>query len=149
MRSSASDEPGRPRRRRSLRAGVAIATALLALACSKPDPARVAAERFVDAYYVEIDLPRAREEAVGLARAKVDGQIELLAGQGIADAASRPSVHYRFLERQGGGDERDRRGYVYELTITLDGGEQIQRRALVTVREEANAWRAANFQELD
>jgi hypothetical protein len=103
----------------------------------------------MDAYYVEIDLPRARDEAVGLARAKVEEQMKLLSGQAVAEAASRPSIHYRFLEQQAADRERDRRGYLFELTISLDGGNQIQQRALVTVRQEGGGWHAANFQEID
>ncbi|HZR82517.1 MAG TPA: hypothetical protein VFD92_15590 [Candidatus Binatia bacterium] len=102
----------------------------------------------MDAYYVEIDLPRARDEAVGLARAKVEDEIRLLAGQPIAEAGSRPTVHYRFLDQDAEHDG-DRRGFLFELTIGLDGGDQLQRRALVTVREEEGRWHAANFQEID
>jgi hypothetical protein len=115
--------------------------------CSQGDPARAAAERFVDRYYVEINLPAAREEAVGHAREKVDNQITLLSGVAQPEAASRPTVHYRFLEQQG-ETERDRRGFLYELTITMDG-DQAKRKALVTVREDGGTWRAANFQEID
>lgn len=123
--------------------------ALLALApgCTSDDPARAAAERFVDQYYVEIDLPGAREESVGLARAKVERELSLIQGQPPPEDALRPRIHYRFLEQQD--SDRDRRGFLYELTISFDGGEQLQRRALVTVREEDGAWRAVNFQELD
>jgi hypothetical protein len=123
--------------------GIAIAAA-----CSHDDPGRAAAERFVDAYYVEIDLPRARDEAVGLARAKVEDQIRLLAGEPAIEASARPSVHYRFLEQQKKGAERDRRGFLFEITISL-GGDALTRRALITVRDEGGAWRAANFQEID
>jgi hypothetical protein len=122
---------------------------LLALApsCTSDDPARAAAERFVDQYYVEIDLPGARDEAVGLARSKVEREIKLIQGQPPPEEALRPRIHYRFLEQQE--SERDRRGFLYELTISFDGGEQLQRRALVTVREEESGWHAVNFQELD
>jgi hypothetical protein len=128
--------------------GTAAAFALLVLACSQSDPARGAAERFIDAYYVEIDLPRAREQTVGLAQAKVDDEMKLLEGQAAADGTSRPTVNYRFVEQQDASN-RDRRGFIYELTITFDGRDQIKRRTLVTVREDDGVWRAANFQEID
>lgn len=115
--------------------------------CTSDDPARAAAERFVDRYYVEIDLARAHEEAVGLARAKVEREMKLLEGVKPAEESSRPRVHYRFVEQQEPG--RDRRGFVYELTISFEAGEQLQRKALVTVGEEEGAWHAVNFQELD
>jgi len=133
--------------RRRLLAG--LLPGLLAVAgCTSDDPARAAAERFVDQYYVEIDLPGAREEAVGLARAKVEHELALIEGQPPPEDALRPRIHYRFLEQQDPGS-RDRRGFLYELTISFDGGQQLQRRALVTVREDEGAWRAVNFQELD
>lgn len=126
--------------------GVLLLAAMLA-GCTSDDPARAAAERFVDRYYVEIDLARAHEEAVGLARAKVEREMKLLEGVKPAEESSRPRVHYRFLEQQEPG--RDRRGFVYELTISFEAGEQLQRKALVTVGEEAGAWHAVNFQEID
>jgi hypothetical protein len=125
-----------------------LLVALLAGACSTGDPARTAAERFVDAYYVEIDLPRARDAAVGLARAKVDDEMQLLSGQEGVDAASRPSVHYRFLEGQPAAAERDHRGFLFELTISM-GPDSSTRKTLVTVRQDGGQWRAANFQEMD
>lgn len=131
------------------RLALLAATVLVAVlaGCTSDDPARAAAERFVDQYYVEIDLTGAHEEAVGLARAKVEREMKLLEGVQPAEESSRPRVHYRFVEQQEPG--RDRRGFIYELTITFDGGDQIQRRALVTVGEADGAWHAVNFQEID
>jgi len=136
-------------RLRSRARGWAISGLVLGLigasACSEANPARDGADRFVDSYYVEIDLPRAKENAVGLARAKVERQIELLKGVERPESESKPTVYYRLLEERHG----ERPGFVYELTISLGGGETVKRRALVIVREEAGAWRAANFEELD
>lgn len=133
---------------RERRAVLAATSLVVVLAgCSSDDPARAAAERFVDRYYVEIDLARAHDEALGLARAKVEREMKLLEGVQPAEESSRPRVHYRFVEQQEPG--RDRRGFIYELTISFDGGDQIQRRALVTVGEESGAWHAVNFQEMD
>jgi len=125
------------------------ALALLAVVsgCTSDDPARAAAERFVDRYYVEIDLTGARDEAAGLARAKVEREMKLLEGITPPEDSARPRIHYRFLEQQEPG--RDRRGFVYELTISFERGDHVQRRALVTVGQEDGAWRAVNFQELD
>lgn len=120
---------------------------MLAAACTSDDPARAAAERFVDAYYVEIDLPEARDEAIGLARAKVERSMKLIEGMEPAEDIARPRVHYRFLEQQE--PMGDRRGFLYELTITFDGGEQVQRRTVVTVGEQDGRWHAVNFQEFD
>lgn len=137
----------RPEHRRWSAGAVLLALLAVAPSCTSDDPARAAAERFVDQYYVEIDLPGALDESVGLARAKVERELGLIQGQQPAEDALRPRIHYRFLEQQDSG--RDRRGFLYELTISFDGGEQLQRRALVTVREEDGAWHAVNFLELD
>lgn len=135
--------------KRTLRRLVPLLLALaLVPACTSNDPARAAADRFVDRYYVEIDLPRARDEAVGLARDKVEREMKLLEGVAPAEESVRPSIHYRFLEKQD-AEGRDRRGYLYELTITFHGGDKVQRRALVTVRQDEGVWHAANFQEID
>ncbi len=124
-----------------------VAALVIAAACTSDDPARAAAERFVDAYYVEIDLPEAREQATGLARVKVEQSMKLVEGMEPPEDIARPRVHYRFLEQQE--SMRDRRGFLYELTITFDGGEQVQRRTVVTVGEQDGRWQAVNFQELD
>jgi hypothetical protein len=129
------------------RAAALVATLLVAGACTSDDPARAAAERFVDAYYVEIDLREAREEAAGLARAKVERNMKLIEGMAPPEDIARPRVHYRFLEQQD--SSRGRRGFLYELTISFDGGDQVQRRTVVTVGEEGGAWHAVNFQEVD
>lgn len=135
-------------RRAALAAFAAALGAGGASACRSRDPAQAATERFLDAYYVEIDLPRARDEASGLARRKVEEQIRLVAGQPAPDAAARPTIHYRFVEAQPAG-EGDHRGFVYELAIRIDGGDELSRRVLVTAREVDGRWHAANFQEME
>ena len=117
-------------------------------ACAHGDPARAAAERFLDRHYVEIDLPKARDETVGLARAKIDEEMRLTDGQEAPEVESKPSVHYRLIERQQNPGS-DRNGYLYEATISFDGGIQLKRRVFVTVRLEDGAWHVANFQETD
>lgn len=125
-----------------------VAAALaIGFSCSESDPARSAADRFVDGYYVEIDMPRAKDESVGLARAKVERAIQLLEGVERPETDAKPTVYYRMVEERGG--RGDRPGFVYELTISFGGGQTITRRALVIVREEGGLWRAANFEELD
>ncbi|MBM4269577.1 MAG: hypothetical protein FJ144_23735 [Deltaproteobacteria bacterium] len=116
--------------------------------CTSGDPARTGAERFLDRYYVEIDLPAAREESVGVARAKIDHEMELLRGIAAPESGAKPTVHYRFVKQHDGATVQ-RQGFVYELTISLTGGPQILRRALVTVQQEGADWRTANFEELD
>ena len=134
------------RGRRSAVVGV-ILVSFWAITCTSSDPARAGADRFVDSYYVEIDLPTARERAVGLARAKVDRQIQLLKGVEAPEENAKPRVNYRMLEEVH-STTSERRGFVYELTVTLPGGEQVQARTLVTVGQEDGGWRAVNFEDI-
>jgi hypothetical protein len=121
---------------------------LAAGGCEQADPARAGAERFIDRYYVEIDLPAAREHAVGFAQVKLDRELELLAGIDAPESAGKPQVNYRFLQEQA-GVEPHHHGLLYELTITFAEGDQVVRRALVTVRDDDGEFRVANFQEID
>lgn len=121
---------------------------LVSLGCEPVDPARAGAERFIDRYYVEINLPEAKEQAVGFAIAKLDREMKLLEGIDSPESSGKPHVNYRFLEERAGADA-DNRGFLYELTITFGGGAEVVRRTLVTVRSDEGAWRVANFQELD
>lgn len=125
-----------------------LGASLLASACEPSDPARAGAERFIDRYYVEINLPEAKKHATGFATAKLDREMELLEGIDAPESSGKPHVNYRFLEERAGSDA-EHRGFLYELTITFGGGAEVVRRALVTVRGSNQDWRVANFQELD
>ncbi|MDG2307403.1 MAG: hypothetical protein P8R42_22680 [Candidatus Binatia bacterium] len=127
---------------------IALALCLASLGCTSNDPARAGAERFIDRYYVEIDLPAAREHAVDFAVVKLEREMELLEGIEAPESAGKPQVNYSFLEERVGSDA-DHRGFLYELTITFGGGGQVIRRALVSVQNDGGTWRVANFQELD
>lgn len=126
----------------------ALCWALALQACEPADPARAGAERFIDRYYVEIDLLAARQHAAGLARVKLDREMELLEGIDAPEASGKPDVNYRFLDEHAGSDA-GHRGFLYELKISFAGGDPVVRRALVTVRESAGEWRVVNFQEMD
>ena len=122
-----------------------VAVLLTAGCRSDPSSARGTAERFLDAYYVTIDLRAAAPYTSGLAREKVDRSIALVGNQTIDAATDKPSVHYALLEERPDGD--DAASFAYLGTITTDGGESSHRRWLVTVRREAEGWRVTNFQE--
>lgn len=131
--------------RRLLWLGVLAAGA----AACRADPAtpRGAAERFLDAHYVRIDLPAALAGTTGLARRKVESEIELVRGVAIDEATRPPTVHYALLEERPDGPEAVR--FVYRGRILPDGADAFERRWLVTVRREADGWRVSNYEELD
>jgi hypothetical protein len=125
-----------------------VLSVLLLVACEPRDPAQASAARFVDRYYVEIDLVAAMPYATGLALDKLVKEQELLEGIGVPLAAGKPSVHYRFVE-EGASVHAERRSFLYELTIIFSDA-QVVRQALVTVQQQPDAsWRVANFQELN
>jgi hypothetical protein len=114
----------------------------------RPDPStsRGTAERFLDAHYVAIDLAEAAGWTSGIARRKVEQEIELTRGQAIDDTTRKPVVHYRLLEEHADG--ADAVNYLFRGSITVDGSDSFERRWLVTVRREEPGWRVTNWQEL-
>lgn len=120
---------------------------VVALAGCGPDPstARGTAESFLDAHYVRIDLRGALPFTSGLAHQKVTKEIELVQGAVIDETTRKPTIHYTFLEERPDGDRAV--SYVYRGHIAVDGADAMERRWLLTVRQEADGWRVTNFQE--
>ena len=125
-----------------------VMTMLAILSC-RPDPStpRGTAERFLDAHYVHIDLPAALPFTSGLARQKVESEIELVRGVEIDDTTRKPSVHYTLLEERPDGTQAV--SYLYRGRIAVDGADGFERRWLVTVRQEPDGWRVTNYQEFE
>lgn len=132
----------------ALRVLCVVAACLGAQACG-PDPstARGTAERFLDAHYVHIDLPAALPFTSGVARQKVETEMELVRGVEIDETTRKPVVHYTLLEEQADGGQAVQ--LVYRGRVALDGGEAFERRWLVTVRREPDGWRVTNYQEFE
>jgi hypothetical protein len=127
----------------------AVLAALLAATSAgcraDPSTARGTAERFLDAHYVEIDLPQALPYTSGVARKKVEEELELTKGQEIDDTTLKPIVRYAFLEEHpdaSGGSK-----FLYRGKILVDGSDGFERKWLVTVRREADGYRVTNYQE--
>lgn len=132
----------------SLCVWLAGAAMMLVVACH-PDPstARGTAEGFLDAHYVHIDLPSALPLTSGLARHKVESEMELVKGVTIDDTTRKPTVHYTLLEEHPDGT--DAVTYVYRGSIAVEGAESFERRWMVTVRREPEGWRVTNYQEFE
>jgi hypothetical protein len=122
---------------------------ILGVAACRPDPStpRGTAERFLDEHYVHIDLPSALPYTTGLARQKVEKEIDLVRGVAIDDSTRKPSVHYSLLEERPDGERAV--SYLYRGRIAVDGADSFERRWLVTVRQEADGWRVTNYQEFE
>jgi hypothetical protein len=126
--------------------GVAVLFAAAIVACrADPSTARGTAERFLDAHYVEIDLPSALPFTSGLARQKVEHEMELVKGVEIDDTTFKPIVRYTLLEEHPDGEGGTK--FLYRGKIVVDGGDGFERRWLVTVRPEQPGFRVTNYQE--
>ncbi len=100
----------------------------------------------MDRHYVEINLPKAKEYAVGLALDKIDEEIRLTSGQAIDASTRKPKVHYHLLEKQEGAG---RVSFMYQATIQAEDAPEFNRRWLVVARREGDGWRVSNFTESD
>jgi hypothetical protein len=130
------------------RIAVCLVLAALAFACGRDlKTAQGVADEFVDQHYVNIDLKRAREYSVGLARDKIDDEIRLTRGQAIDAATRKPKVHYELIEKKQESDARI--SFFYKGTIEVEDAPGFTRRWLVVARREGDGWRVSNFTEYD
>ena len=125
----------------------AVLASVVAIACrSDPSTPRGTAELFLDAHYVEIDLPRALPLTSGVAHQKVEQEMDLVKGFEIDDTTRKPIVRYSFLEEHP--DDEGGTKFLYHGKILVDGADGLERRWLVTVRQEPEGWRVTNYQEI-
>ena len=103
-------------------------------------------EEFVDQHYVNIDIQKSKQYAVGLALEKLNEETRLTAGQTIDASTHKPKINYRLLQKKE-GDKRA--SFLYEGTIRSDDGSEFTRKWLVTARKEGNEWRVSNYSESD
>jgi hypothetical protein len=104
------------------------------------------AEEFLDQHYVNIDIPKAKQYAVGLALEKLNEETRLTAGQTIDASTQKPRINYRLLEKKDG---ETRASFLYEGTIQSDDGSSFTRKWLIAVRKDATQWHVSNFTESD
>jgi hypothetical protein len=126
---------------------IVVLSVLCAVAgCASPtDTPRGTAERFLDAHYVQIDLPAARSYTSGLARQKIDNEARLTSGQ-VIDAGTRmPRVHYRLVEEQPRDDTVV--SFVYDAEFRVDDAATLHRKLQLTVRRDGEVWSVTNYQE--
>ena len=121
--------------------------ALLLYGCGHDmNSAQGVTEEFVDQHYVNIDIQKAKQYAVGLALAKLNEEVRLTAGQTIDASTRKPKVNYQLIEKKEG---ENRASFLYEGTIRSDDGTSFTRKWLIAARKEGNQWRVSNFSESD
>lgn len=120
---------------------------LMAGACGRDlGTAQGTVEEFIDQHYVQIDIPKAKQYAAGLALEKLNEEIRLTAGQAIDASTHKPKVNYKIVEKREGDN---RASFLYEGTIQSDDGTSFSRKWLIAARKEGNHWRVSNFTESD
>lgn len=102
------------------------------------------AEAFLDAYYVSIDLEKARQLTGGLARSEIDRQLKAIRKMSRLD--KNPSkVSYRLLnERSLGGDKK---AFSFDLSVEPQDGRPFRRVVFLHLRLEERNWRVHAFRE--
>ncbi len=133
-----------PRDRRLL--ACLVATAALFSSCGGPSDAEATASRFIDHYYVKVDLGRAKEFTSGLATRKIDQEQVLVQGIGSDAGSRRRDVAYRLVEKR---NEGERLVLVYDIDIRGQGVPALRKRSLISVEKIGGAWRVMNFHDFD
>jgi hypothetical protein len=112
---------------------------------SEQDPA-VVADRFVDAYYLEFDIAKARTFAAGAAIERLQQEEDLAkaAREKMQIAASKARVYYEAPERRPIGDDMFHATYPLEIR---EGTSLIARKAIIMVAKRDGAWRVIQFRE--
>jgi hypothetical protein len=119
------------------------AVAWVWLAGCAPKSAEQVSDRFVDLYFVEIDQKRALALTAGLAHAKLEEELGLVAEvrQTYDPEQAKPSIFYARKSAQVDGD---RARLSYDLTIR-QGRDETARNALISAEKINGAWKVSNF----
>jgi transposase len=125
-----------------------LCIALAILGCSASDSAQRVADRFVQAYYVEIDQAQALEFTAGLARERLQQELQRVASlrRGRSLEQARPQVSYTRVRTQADGQQTL---LVYDLTITPPQVKPILKKILIIMEQLGEQWKVINFTETD
>lgn len=126
--------------------GLCLATLCIFSACSPAEGPESVAQSFVEQYYVQPDLLRAKALAHGLARQKIEEQEELLRAVPGQDGAAGRKVSYSLYTTRKMGE--DRIFVVYDIAISVDS-RVMKKRAFISTARVKEGWRVTNFQEED
>jgi hypothetical protein len=124
---------------------VAVA-GFIASGCHPANSARGVVDRFVDQYYVAINLKAAEPYCVGLALDKLHHEMELTQGQRIDANTRKPVVHYKLTAQR---DAKDHTEFLFRATIDVPEGGSFQRNWLIAARKDKDTWKVSNFGEYE
>lgn len=123
-----------------------LATLVLLVACSRSDSPESVAQDFVERYYVQPNLEKAKALAHGLARHKIEKEQQLLQPMSQEVISGDRAVSYSLHATRGMGE--DRIFFVYDLAISVDR-QTMKKRAFISTTRVKEGWRVTNFQEED
>jgi hypothetical protein len=125
-----------------------LCMALAIIGCSPSDNAQGVADRFIQAYYVQIDQAQALEFTMGLARERLHEELQRVASlrQGSSLDLERPQVSYTLARTQADGDQML---LVYDLTITPPQVKPLLKKILLIMEQRREQWKVINFTEAD
>ena len=125
---------------------IAAFASIVATGCHPANSARGVADRFVDQYYVAIDLKAAEPFCTGLALDKLDHEIQMIGGQKIDANTHKPTVHYKLTAERDAADHVE---FLFRATIDVPDGGTFHRNLLVTARTAAGTWKVSNFEDYE
>jgi hypothetical protein len=101
------------------------------------------ADRFVDLYFVEIDQRRALPLTSGLARQKIEEELNLVeqVRRDYDPEQAKPSIFY---QRTSGQVTAPHARFTYDITIR-QGADETKRNALISVEQNDGRWTVGNF----
>lgn len=133
-------------RDRRFLACLVVAAAALVSSCGKAPDAEATASRFIEQYYVKVDLARAKEFTGGLAARKIDQEQVLVQGTGGESGNRRRDVAYRLIEKR---NEGERLVLIYDIDVQGRGVPALRKRSLISVEKLDAGWRVMNFHDFD
>jgi len=126
----------------------ALCIAAVIWGCSRDPSAQGVADRFMQAYYVQIDQAQALEFASGLAHERLRQELQQVAplrrGSNLEQA--RPKLSYTLARAQPEGRQVL---LVYDLTITPSQVKPMFKKILIITEQLGDQWKVINFTETD
>jgi hypothetical protein len=125
---------------------IAAFTSVVAAGCHPANSARGVVDRFIDQYYVAIDLKAAEPFCTGLALDKLHKEIQLIGNQKIDANTRKPVVHYKLTAER---DATDHIEFLFRATIDVPEGGTFNRNWLITARKDTDTWKVSNFDDYE
>jgi hypothetical protein len=116
--------------------------------CSRDDTPEAVGDRFMQAYYVQIDQGQALEFTAALARERLQRELHAVAPlrRGGSVAEARPTVKYALARSQPEGRQVL---LYYDLTIAPSHVPPMLKKVLLITEQLGERWKVINFTEAD